>query len=64
MEDISVKKTVYKIKPTSLGERAMSTFIQRKSPKLDQDTMLKRSSSRGVMLSSQKIGSETKLGSS
>jgi hypothetical protein len=52
-----LKKTVYKVKPNALGtladvprERAMSTFIQRKSPPMiEQNLLTKRSASRGVL---------------
>lgn len=63
IEDIAVKKTTYRVKPTSMGgfsgfpkERAMSTFIERKSTgevASEIGELKQRSMSRGALPPSQ-----------
>lgn len=61
LESISQKKTISKVKVSSLGnpaaiqkERALSTYIQKKSPSISKDKN-RRSSTRGILAGLQKL---------
>lgn len=63
IEDLSEKKTVYRVKPSIMGDipkqRANSTYIQRKFP-AEIDMRAKRSSSKGIIAGLNQIAASEK----